>query len=350
MKLEHWKLEAVEVQDAEELFWPTSPTRYYTIPRSTQKLAPHMDKQRSPTPLQELALEAFLLQLKNLCQQKNYTENKRALKHYLKFQLPASIRQQLLAASTKDSRIYTLLDLSMFELLLSTSVKHVYVQSVRTFFRQSFVTSLRQLGTGLEELTIHDSSWLQHREYLPSAFARMTHLRRISLRYLANDQMIAAIAQNCLHLQEMDVSYSIDVTDCGMKFLCDPTLILTSMPQPKTSECERKSEQRCRKISAPSAPSRYASGCMVWFPRFLARGIKRYSVHDEKKLNNHESPAHQSQEDISPQWPEDELSLNVEIPSTCVKSLCRLEILGTSITPVGVKLVAATSSIIIIVY
>lgn len=99
----------------------------------------------------------------------------------------------------------------MFELLLSTAVKHVHVQLVRTFFRQSFVTSLRQLGTGLENLTIRkaiqpwlflfqrlsiklfpvdDSSWLQRRESLPSAFARMTHLRKISLRYLANDLMV----------------------------------------------------------------------------------------------------------------------------------------------------------------
>lgn len=178
----------------------------------------------------------------------------------------------------------------------------------------------------------------------------MTHLRRISLRYLANDQMIAALAQNCLHLQEMDVSYSIDVTDCGMKFLCDPTLITTSIEQPQTSKCGWKSEQRCRKISAPSAPSRHVSGCMVWFPRFLERGIRRYSVLDEKKLNNHESPAHQSQEDISPQWPEDELSLSGGIPSTCIKSLHRLEILGTSITSLGIELVAATSPIITIVY
>ncbi len=114
MKLDHWKLEAVavEVEDAEELFWPTSPTRYYSIPRSTQRPAPHMNKQHSPTPLQQLALEAFLAQLKNLCQEKNYGENKRALKHYLKFQLPATIRQQLLDMSMKDSRIYTLIDVT----------------------------------------------------------------------------------------------------------------------------------------------------------------------------------------------------------------------------------------------
>lgn len=116
MKLDHWKLEAVEVEDAEELFWPTSPTRYYSIPRSTQQrpaaAAPRMDKLHSPTPLQQLALEAFLAQLKNLCQEKNYGENKRALKHYLKFQLPATIRQQLLDTSMKDSRIYTLIDVT----------------------------------------------------------------------------------------------------------------------------------------------------------------------------------------------------------------------------------------------
>jgi hypothetical protein len=114
MKLDHWKLEAVavEVEDAEELFWPTSPTRYYSIPRSTQRPPPRVDKLHSPTPLQQLALEAFLAQLKNLCQEKNYGENKRALKHFLKFQLPAAIRQQLLNMSMKDSRIYTLVDVT----------------------------------------------------------------------------------------------------------------------------------------------------------------------------------------------------------------------------------------------
>lgn len=35
-----------------------------------------------------------------------------------------------------------------------------------------------------------DSSWLQRRECLPSALSRMTQLRRISLRYLANDTMV----------------------------------------------------------------------------------------------------------------------------------------------------------------
>ena len=42
----------------------------------------------------------------------------------------------------------------MFELLLSTSVKHVSVHEVRSFFRQQFVTAMRQLGTGLEQLAI----------------------------------------------------------------------------------------------------------------------------------------------------------------------------------------------------
>lgn len=150
-------------------------------------------------------------------------------------------------------------------------------------------------------------------------------------------------------MKEMDFSYSIDVTDCGMKFLCDPTQIKTSVEQPQTSEW--KPEQRCRKISAPAAPGHHhASGCMVWFPRLLVRGIRRYSVLNEKKIDNQESRAHQSQEDISPQWPEDELPMDGEIPTTCIQSLHRLEILGTSVTPLGIELVSAASPIIIIVY
>ena len=103
----------------------------------------------------------------------------------------------------------------MFELLLSTSVKHVSVHEVRSFFRQQFVTAMRQLGTGLEQLAIRinellpgfccfqyvwqwpiclfqtdDSSWLHSRENLPAALGRMTHLRKISLHFLANDTMV----------------------------------------------------------------------------------------------------------------------------------------------------------------
>ncbi len=119
MKLEsdHWKLEAVEIQDAEELFWPTSPTRYYTIPRSTQRPSTTqvilLENKPSPTALKQLALVAFLDQLKNLCLAKNYGENKRSLKHYLKFQLPSPLRQQLLNLSMRENRIYTLVDVSI---------------------------------------------------------------------------------------------------------------------------------------------------------------------------------------------------------------------------------------------
>ncbi|EFX71211.1 hypothetical protein DAPPUDRAFT_309146 [Daphnia pulex] len=184
----------------------------------------------------------------------------------------------------------------------------------------------------------------------------MTHLRRISLRYLANDTMIAALAKNCRHLQEMDVCYSIDVTDSGMKLLCDPDLIIkeSTAQEPHTSARGWKSErERCRKISAPSASHNHVSGCMVWFPRLLVRGIRRYSVVDEKQVNNNNNNRELNlvyDDDNSPQWPEDEeqeMMADGEIPPTCIKSLRRLEILGTSITPSGIQMISAAASPVI---
>lgn len=64
--------------------------------------------------LQSMALNSFLKQLMALCQQRSYKENKRALKHYLKFQLPCRLRQQLLDLATRRSRIYTKVDVSAF--------------------------------------------------------------------------------------------------------------------------------------------------------------------------------------------------------------------------------------------
>ena len=153
-------------------------------------------------------------------------------------------------------------------------------------------------------------------------------------------------------LKEMDVSYSIDVTDNGIKILCDPGLITESTQEPQPSVRGLKSEQeRCRKISAPASHS-HVSGCMVWFPRLLVRGIRRYSVVDEKQVSSREpSLVYQLDDDASPQWPEDEEEemADGEIPPTCIKSLRRLEILGTSITPLGIQMISAASPVITIV-
>jgi hypothetical protein len=91
---------------------------------------------------------------------------------------------------------------------------------------------------------------------------------------------------------------------------------------------------------------------MVWFPRLLVRGIRRYSVVDEKQVNNknNREPNLVYDDDNSPQWPEDEeqeMMADGEIPPTCIKSLRRLEILGTSITPSGIQMISAAASPVI---
>ena len=151
-------------------------------------------------------------------------------------------------------------------------------------------------------------------------------------------------------LKEMDVSYSIDVTDSGINVLCDPALITESTKQPQTSGWKSEQQQqqrRFRKISAPASTN--VTGCMVWFPRLLVRGIRRYSVVDEKQAISREISA-SSDEDTPPhQWPEDEEETDGENPPTCIQSLRRLEISGTSITPLGIHMILAASPIIAIV-
>ena len=152
MKLEadQWKLDVGDVA-GESLFWPTTPTRIYPIIRADEAAAADQNtvitrrpssilslqqtSNRPPSGLQspssgisiqqtnhqglnpaslcQLTLEAFLIQLKNLCQDRNYGENKRGLKHFLKFCLPTPLRQSLLELCLKDqNRIHTLVDVS----------------------------------------------------------------------------------------------------------------------------------------------------------------------------------------------------------------------------------------------
>lgn len=147
----------------------------------------------------------------------------------------------------------------------------------------------------------------------------------------------------------MDVSYSLDVTDAGIKVLCDPDqAVITTPEKPQSSTVNNgwNKEKRCRKISAPAN----ISGCMVWFPR-LVRGIRRYSVVEQQANREPMFPAYQ-EEDASSPWLEDEvdrLSLDGETPQTCIRSLTRLEILGTNVTSIGMQLILTTSPTITIV-
>ena len=90
-----------------------------------------------PAHLQSLAMEAVLQQLVSLCTQSNYAINKRALKHYLKFQLPVELRQQLLDLALRDGRIYTLVDViiphSIIFLLLNTFHSSISSPAIATF-------------------------------------------------------------------------------------------------------------------------------------------------------------------------------------------------------------------------
>ena len=133
--------------------------------------------------------------------------------------------------------------------------------------------------------------------------------------------------------QEMDVSYSIDVTDDGIRVLCNPhhqTAVGQEKPLPPLL--------RCRKISAPASSS--TAGCLVWFPRFVSGMRRRYSVIEHQANNNR-----QPEEDLSSvRWPEeDDTSITDTDGQSCINSLCRIDLTGTSVTSSAVQLVLATS-------
>jgi len=301
-----------------------------------------------PAHLQSLAMEAVLQQLVSLCTQSNYAINKRALKHYLKFQLPVELRQQLLDLALRDGRIYTLVDLNVFELLLSPSVKEVNIRSIRPFFRQPLVTMLRQLGTGIEGLILHDSSWLDaSRNSLPFALAAMTQLQELSLHYFANDAMVAAVAKNCPELQILDLTSSTSVTDKGMQLLCNPEGKLPPIdPECGCDDGEIKiSSGRHRKLSAPAQIAHIAAGSMVR----MVRTFRRHSIIQNGFVGSStNSSSFLSRSSITPVGEEEmdeELPELDEYSSTgSLRSLRRITVTGTQVSDRGVRLLLRSSA------
>lgn len=104
--------------------------------------------------------------------------------------------------------IFLLLQLNLFELLLSTSVKSINIQSIRPFFRQALVSILDQHGDRLEHLNLEDHSWLELRHSLAPTLARMTFLRHVSLHYLANDAMVTLVLYSHYSVESSWLSFN----------------------------------------------------------------------------------------------------------------------------------------------
>ena len=152
----------------------------------------------------------------------------------------------------------------------------------------------------------------------------------------------------------MDVSNSPDVTDAGMKVLCHPESPLLGLePQQPISPGHHHSKiGRFRKISAPVLSS---AGCMLWF-----KGIRRHSiVHNNNNRHPHSGSNHRTASSNLPSCGEEESLLNPpsmdenqdvqqpgpdsSSPKQCIRSLVRLDISATSVTPVGIQLILASS-------
>lgn len=149
----------------------------------------------------------------------------------------------------------------------------------------------------------------------------------------------------------MDVSNSCDVTDAGMKVLCQPDSTLLGVePQIPLPDAKSGSQnqKRSRKISAPVLSS---AGCMLWL-----KGFRRHSVihsHSNrppdsgKKHNSRASPtllANCLEEDEALLHPmDDEVHPPPDSSMKCIRSLRRLDIRGTCVTPFGIQLILASS-------
>lgn len=141
------------------------------------------------------------------------------------------------------------------------------------------------------------------------------------------------------------MSYSIDITDAGVRVLCDPDQPIAQQETPHPANGQ--AGQRYRKISAPESSTTF-SGCMVWFPR-LVRGMRRYSVIEQQANREPIFPNYHEEDTPSVKWSEkdndDSASLDEEEAlKSCIESLLRLDLIGTSVTPSGLQMILAASS------
>lgn len=150
--------------------------------------------------------------------------------HYLK-NLPGSVRSRLIeeasrliSAPTPDgSSVAGPAPLYLLAILLAPDIHHLRVE-LCCYYGCSHQAALLKLltteGKGLESLELARSALLRlDRSLLHDALLQATALKQLILHNIARDSIMQVIGSACHNLSVLDVSYSRQVTDSGLRHL-----------------------------------------------------------------------------------------------------------------------------------
>ncbi|XP_045604370.2 uncharacterized protein [Procambarus clarkii] len=141
----------------------------------------------------------------------------------LKNSLTPGILEDLLnTILSRDQAVEATVRYLALQLLLVEGVRNLTVGNFPESYFALVLEAVAKSGAGIQHLDLR-GLWVrdEHRHTLINTLRKLYCIRRLTLRYSCDDDMLATLGKYSDGLQKLDVSGSREITEFGLKKLCD---------------------------------------------------------------------------------------------------------------------------------
>ncbi|KAG0718802.1 hypothetical protein GWK47_051753 [Chionoecetes opilio] len=186
---------------------------------------------------------------------------------------PNILEDILNAILSRDENVEAVVRYLALQVLLVEGVRSVNVGNFPEGYHTLVLHTVAKSGTGIHQLDLR-GIWVkgEHKNALMRVLRRLADIRKLTLRYTCDDDMLSTIGKYCENLQKLDISGSPAVTEEGLKKLCNyPSRVVMS----KMSETLQIVD-----LGGPGSkglPPSYASYLLLHLPHLISLGCYEHT-------------------------------------------------------------------------
>ncbi|KAK8734657.1 hypothetical protein OTU49_005918 [Cherax quadricarinatus] len=135
---------------------------------------------------------------------------------------PGILEDLLNTILSRDEAVEATVRYLAIQLLLVEGVRNLTIGNFPESYFALVLEATAKSGAGIQQLDLR-GLWVrdEHKYALIRTLRKLCCIRRLTLRYCCDDEMLATLGKYCENLQKLDVCGSRAITEAGLKNLCD---------------------------------------------------------------------------------------------------------------------------------
>lgn len=181
---------------------------------------------------------------------------------------PSLLEDILNTILSRDEAVEAVVRYLAIQLLLVEGVRSVSVGNFPEAYHTLVLHAIAKNGTSIHQLDLR-GLWVkgEHKNALMRVLRKLSDIRRLTLRYTCDDDMLTTLGKYCENLQKLDIAGSHAITEEGLKNLCNyPSRVVMN----KLSET-----LQIVNLGGPGSkglPPSYASYLLLHLPHLVSLG------------------------------------------------------------------------------